>query len=242
MADKAEDTVEKPTVEEAEKEVEVVAEPVKEKTVAEIAEEAAPAPKKPETVGLDKFLSEKEGRKAAEKALKDLQDKVTAGTITETEVSADIAAIGKKYDVNADFLKELVDAVETKTEKKFADRLTPLEEEKRQQKIDAAFTKAFESAMVDMPEFTKVVNKDVIKTLSLDPNNKNKTFSQIIEETYGGAVPGKRTVEPTKPGGGKEPEALNIDRARKDPAYFDEVMGNPKLKKEYNDAMLKRGF
>lgn len=219
----------------------VVVEVPKEKTAAEVIAEATPEPKKPETVGLDKFLSEKAGRKAAEDAVKVLQAKIDAGA-TEKEVASDIKAIGTKYDVSPEFLKELADTIEARTEQKFASRLSPLEEKEKAEKLDKAFGAAYDSAMAEMSEFAKVVNKDVIKQLSLAPENRNKTFTQIIEDTYGSAVPGKRTIEATKPGGGKEPEPLNIDRARKDPTYFDEVMANPKLKAEYNKQMLEKGF
>lgn len=232
--------VEKPAVEVATP-AEVVVEKPAEKTVAEVIATVVPQPKPQETVGLDKFLSEKQGRKDAEKALADLKASIAAGA-TKEEVADDIAAIGTKYGVDPEFLKELSATIESNTEKKFADRLTPLEQKDKEAKINTAFKTAFDAAMAELPEFATVVNADVIKTLSLDPKNQNKTFTQIIEETYGGAVPGKRTIESTKPGGGKEPEPLDVDRARKDSAYFDEVMANPKLKEQYNAAMLKKGI
>ena len=53
---------------------------------------------------------------------------------------------------------------------------------------------------------------------------------------------GKRTIETTQPGGGNDPEPLNIQRAEKDIEYFKQVMADPKKKAQYNEAMLKRGF
>jgi hypothetical protein len=94
--------------------------------------------------------------------------------------------------------------------------------------------------MAEMPEYSAIVNKDVIKTLSLDPANQNKTFQQLIEETYGNALGGKRTLETTTPRGGKALESVDFDRAKKDGKYLEEVLANPDTKKEYNEGLIGR--
>lgn len=199
----------------------------------------------PQTVGLDKFLEEKKARKNAEKALKELQKSFDEGA-TKVEISEDIGAIAKKYDVDPKFLSELAQTIKTQAEKeadeKVSNRIKPLEEKERQQKIDTAFNKHFKIAIDSMPEYAKIVNPGVIKTLSLQPQNANKTFAQIIEETYSSALTGKSTIDSTKPGGGKDAEPLDMTKARTNSKYFDEVMANPELKKEYNEKMLKEGI
>lgn len=199
-----------------------------------------------ETVGLDKFLDLKKDNKELRKSIKDLEARISEGA-TPREVSADIAALSEEYpDVDRNFLNKLASTIKSQVEKdadaKISDRLKPLEQKEKAAKIDSAFNTHFNLAMDKMPEFKQIVNPDVIKTLSLDPKNANKTFSQIIEDTYGNALTGKRTIESTIPGGGKEPAPLNFDKARKDGSYFDEVMADPQLKAEYNREMLKRGF
>jgi hypothetical protein len=62
------------------------------------------------------------------------------------------------------------------------------------------FNEHFDKTISQMPEFDGVVNKDVIKTLSLDPSNKNKTFQQLIETAYGHLVAGRKTMEASRPG------------------------------------------
>lgn len=210
-----------------------------EKTAEEIAKEADKTQKEPETVGLDKFLDEKKGRKTAEKALKDLQDKISSGDSTKTELSGDIADILKEFpDVNPKFLEMLAKLVDSRT----GEKLKPITEKERQDNIDRAFQDAFNKSMENLPEFKDIVSSSVIKTLAKDPDNAKKTITQIIEETYGGSIPGRKTIETTKAGGGKEPAPLDYDKARKDGTYFEEVMKNPKLKAEYNAEMLKRGI
>jgi hypothetical protein len=93
-----------------------------------------------------------------------------------------------------------------------------------------------------MPEFTSIVNPGVIKALSLLPQNASKTFPQLIEETYGNAISGKRTMQTTTPGGGKDSAPLDYTKATQDMSYYNEVMANPKLKAEYNQKMLSQGF
>lgn len=223
---------------------EAIVTPPKEKTVEEINKEVVPEPK--ETVGLDKYLTEKNARKAAETKVKQLEDSIKAGA-TKAEVTADIAAISAEYpDVDVNFLNKLANAIKTQVEKesdaKIEERVKPLEAKEKAKKIDEAFQQHFKIAMDAMPEFKDIVNAEVIKTLSLDPKNANKTFSQIIEDTYGSALTGKRTVDTTIPGGGKDTEPLDFAKARKDSSYFDVVMANPRLKKEYNERMLTEGF
>lgn len=245
MADEAKDvapaTVEKEAVEVKPEAAVVPAEKTDkggEPTAAEVAAgSTVPVKKEPDTIPISAFLDEKNGRKEAERiakeanqALADLKKSIEGGA-TKSEVSADIAEIAKEYDVDPVFLNKLVAAMQK-----------PITEKDKQAKIDVAFKSAFDAAIEKMPEFAKIVNPDVIKVLSLDPRNGNKTFTQIIEEAYGSAITGRRTIETTTPGGGKEPAPLDMNRARKDTAYFNEVMANPQLKAAYNAEMLKRGL
>lgn len=213
-------------------------------TMEQIQEETSPRQK--ETVGLDKFLDAKKDIKDLKTTIKDLEAKIAAGA-SRVEVTSDIEALSTEYpDVDKQFLAKLTSTIRAQVKQdadaEVSTRLKPLEEESRQKRIDNAFEAHFSLAMEAMPEFKTVVNKEVIKALSLDRNNANKTFSQIIEEAYGNAVPGRRTIETTVPGGGKEPAPLDFEKARQDSSYFNEVMEDPKLKKEYNAEMLKRGF
>lgn len=212
------------------------------KTMEQILE----TPEVRETVGLDKFLELKKQNKELARSMKDLEAKISEGA-THREVSADIESLSSEYpDVDKNFLNKLASTIRNQVEKdadeKISSRLRPLEAKEKAEKIDTAFNTHFNLAIEKMPEFKGIVNPDVIKTLSLDAKNANKTFSQIIEDTYGSALTGKRTIETTTPGGGKDAEVLNYDKARKDSTYFDQVMDNPRLKREYNDQMLKNGI
>lgn len=214
-------------------------EPVKEVTVSEALETTTPEPAKaePRVVPEAVFLEVK-------KELKDLRRSIEQGA-TKSEVSADLKSIADKYDLDENFLGELSSFIESKSkakfEEEFSSKLKPIQDKEKAEKIDKAFTEHFSKAMENMPEYEGVVNKDVIKSLSLDPINANKTFAQIIEESYGHLVTGKRTMDSSSPQAGRSDNTeVDFDRAKKDPKYYSEVMANPVLKKKYNENLTDR--
>lgn len=204
-------------------------------TIADMAEETQPE-RKPEFKEL--FVLEKKARKEVEKELRSLKESIENGA-SQREISSDIESIADKYEVDKGFLEELSSTIK----KGFEDELTAKQEvEQRANKFESSFKKAYDQALERGPEFRTIANPDVIKQLALLPQNAKKTISQILEDTYGNALTGKRTIETTKPGGGKDPEPLDITRASTDTSYFLEVMADPKKKAQYNEAMLKKGF
>lgn len=219
----------------------------KKETIAEAMGEKKPEVKEDRSVPEAAFLDLKKENKELRKDLKELKVLIENGG-SKAEVTDEIAAIAEEYDLKPDFLKKLAGSIRKDVEKesskeldsKISDILKPIEAKDRQEKIDKVFDKHFSAAMADMPEFADIVNPAVIKSLSLDASNKDKTFSQLIEDTYGKAVPGKRTLENTKPGGGRAPEGIDFDKARKDSKYFESIMADPAQKKEYNEGLLDR--
>jgi hypothetical protein len=111
-------------------------------------------------------------------------------------------------------------------------------EKEAKERVDKALTENINKALEVMPEYEGVVNKDVLKSLARLPENKNKTFQQLIEETYSKTVTGKKTMETSTPRGGKD---VGIDWSRvKDPSYFSQIMADPELKKQYNEKLISR--
>lgn len=189
------------------------------------------------------FLELKKANKALAKDMKALQASIESGDSKE-DVSADIESLAEEHNIDKSFLKKFAKAIRQEAEKdvedKVSSRLKPLEAKDRADKIEKVFGEHFDAAMAEMPEFKGKVNRNVIKTLSLDPANENKTFSQLIEETYGNAIGGKRTLEQTTPRGGKATDKVDINRAAKDRSYLTEVLSDPDTKKEYNEGLIER--
>lgn len=212
----------------------------KEQTISEVLNPEQPKEEKP-TVGLDKFLEIKKENKEMAKRLKDLETRISEGG-DQDDISSDLKELAEEFDVDPKFLSKLEKTLKSKSEKEIESRLKPLTEKENQERINQVFKSHFDKTIAEMPEYASIVNPEVIKQLSLNPVNGKKTFAQLIEETYGNAIGGKTSIESYKPTGRNEPEALDFDRARKDTAYFTEVLKNPKLKAEYNKALLDRGL
>lgn len=195
---------------------------------------------KPKTVGLDKFLEVKKQNKEKDKIIAALQKSVDQGA-TKVELSDELAALAKKFEVNEDFLKELGKTFQKQLPKNEVKE----DEEDEEDEVTASeirddrFSKHYDLIIKDLPEFKEIANKKTIKKLSMDPENRDKTLTEILEDTYGGAIKGRSTLNDTKPGGGKEAETLDVAKARKDPEYFKKVMADPRLKAEYNANLLK---
>jgi hypothetical protein len=220
---------------------EVIAEAKQEETIGETIN---PEKKEPKVVPEATFLELKNANKELKKDLKELKQLIESGG-SKKEVSSDLKAIAEEHNVDAEFLSKFAESIESKANKdideKISAKLKPLEEKERQTKIDSIFEDKFAKAIEAMPEYKDIANKDVIKSLSLDPNNANKTWKQIIEGAYGHLITGRKTMETSKPGSGKNSDQdVDIERAGKDTAYFKEVMANPELKKKYNAELTSR--
>lgn len=210
------------------------------KTISEIIDK----PKaEPTMVPEAAFLKEKKERKALEKQLKELEARASSGESID-DISDDIDSLADEFEVNKSFLKRLTQTLEKRAEKhadeKVSTKLKPFEDKERRENIDRIFNAEFTKVIDEMPEYKDVVNKNAIKILSLDPANKDKTFAQLIEETYSNSLRGRKTLETTTPRGGKSPEEIDFSRAKKDTEYFKEIMADPKLKQKYNSEMLNR--
>jgi hypothetical protein len=227
----------KPAVSEAE---EKQKETPEEETIGEVLGSKKEEPKNvPEAV----FLELKKENKQLIKEMKELKRSIEDGA-SRKEINSDLKSLAERYNLSEGFLQDFAKAVksqaESDLEEKVISRLKPLEEKEKEEKIDKAFNQHFEKVLEEMPEYKGIANKEVIKILSLNPANANKTFARIVEEAYGHLVGGKKTIETSTPRGGKN-DNQEIDMSRiKDPAYFKEIMSNPELKKKYNDGLIAR--
>jgi len=191
-----------------------------------------------ETVPLSAHLEMKRTVKELKKTVRELQQKATQGGVSDEEISEDLEAFAEEYpDVDPTFIQKLAKTLKKELKKESQVTQKPISEAERQNNIDNAFKVHFAKALDIAPEFKEVADAEVIKSLSLLPKNQNKTFVQIIEDTYGKFVVGKRTMDTTTPRGGHEPESVDMEKASTDEKYLDMVLASPKLKKEYNEKM-----
>lgn len=225
----------KPTVDETT--AETTQEVDTQETIGEMAGEE-PAPR---VVDEHIFVAEKKARKQAERELKALKKSIEEGA-TPQEISDNIADISEEYDIDPNFLSKLVSNIKEETTREVEAKInSKFGDKDKADKFETAFSKAFSVALERGPEFQNIANPEIIKTLAKLPQNSKKTVSQLLEETYGNALTGKRTIETTTPGGGKDPEPLDLKRAEQDIEYYKQVMADPKKKAQYNAHMLSRG-
>jgi len=197
---------------------------------------------KPNLIPESVFLGEKKARKAAERELKALKESIEGGA-TAKEISNDIAEIAEEHNIDKVFLQKLASTIKSETEKELDEKYqSKFKKEEKIESFDIAFGKAYKVAIEKGQDFEKIANPEVIKTLAMQPQNHNKTLTQILEETYGNALIGKRTIETATPRGGKEPAPLDYEKASKDINYLKEVLANPEMKAKYNSMMLSKGF
>lgn len=215
----------------------------KEETIGNLMHEE-PAQEKEQTVPLPKFLQLKGEKKALERELRDYKNSIEEGA-SDKEVSKSSQEIADQYGVDVDFLeayaKKIRKEVKQEMEQDIDSKLKPLAEKEKASKINEAFKTHYSKALEAIPEYNGVVKEDVIKALSLIPANSSKTFTQLIEETYGHLIQGKRSIDGSSNKNSKNDSGeIDTEKARRDPAYFKEIMDNPALKKKYNESMTDR--
>lgn len=229
-----EETIIAPEVEDNQTETETQSEveQPKEETIGDLIKDEPMEEQKTRVVPEAKFIELK-------RELKELKKTIAEGANAK-EVNTDIKTLGEKYDLDADFLSELVSTVKSQAREELEAKLKPLQEKEKAEKFNKVFDEHYAKAIEAMPEFKNIANKEVIKALTLNPNNANKTFNQVIEESYGHLVSGKRTID--RGGANNKNDNLEIDESRTntDKEYFKSVLSNPTLKKKYNENMMER--
>lgn len=200
-----------------------------------------------DTVPLATFLKEKSDLKDAKAKIAELE-KLAANGGSKAEVATKLKELAKKFpDIPEEFVTELgktlSEEVTAQAESIATEKLKPFQEREnaattaaQKTHVDTIFKELFEASIANMEDYKDIAEPDVIKRLSLLPENAKKTMPQIIEETYRRAVEttGHKPIADTRPGGGKDPAPVDMERARRDTKYFEEIMANPELKKEYN--------
>lgn len=201
-----------------------------------------------ETVGLDKFLTEKNARKQAEERAQIESDKASqlereiaqlrsnSVAMNVGQVNEELVAMAERYDADPQLLSELYTSLEKKLDSKLAPKIQAMEEERRRENGEKKFAEIFDKTMNDMPEYTGIINKDVIKALAFSPLNAKKTLAQIVEETYGNAISGRKTLETSSGHVRKESNEVNLKNPSMDD--FDRINADPALKEQWSKTTM----
>jgi hypothetical protein len=217
--------------------------------------EKAPEVLVPETKEVDKAEQiAKDQRKRAEKAeaqaetlqleITKLRNEAMSGAKPMAEVNSDLKALATEYNVDETFISKLVQTVRTATkneireelEKDYSPKIAKLEQQTQIERMEKRFEDLYTKELKQMSEYEGLVNKEVIKTLAFNPANSKKTIGQIIEDTYGNALQGRKSIESTHASRGTEAPDL-VNPTDEDMAKID---ADPKLKDEYSKEIQRQ--
>lgn len=208
---------------------------VEEETLADIVPDEPESPiekkAKPETVPIDVYLQLK-------KELKEMKKNTSPQS-----VDSSIEEIAKEFDVDSNFAQKLANAIQSSSISKFEERyLADRKEAEYKQKLsesESKLDKAIEIALENSPQYRDVVNADIIKDLARKTTDKTMTVSKLLENVYGRAITGKKTIESSAPSSGERGNT-NVDFTKAgDPAVYSQIKSDPKLWKEYNEFVMK---
>lgn len=213
----------------------------KDATVGEALKSAQKTEKKEEARMVPEavLLEYKKENKELFKELQGLKKLIEDGA-NKAQIAPDIKSLAEKHKVDVDFLNEFAAAVRQAAKEDIKSEVKPIEEREQAARLETVFNENFDKTLSELPEYKSLVNKDVIRALAFDPRNANKTFAQIFEMAYGHLVTGKKTLDSTKPRGGKGDTKVDVARAQRDPEYFKEIMADPDLKRQYNEGLHDR--
>jgi hypothetical protein len=204
------------------------------------------SPREERTVPQSTFLEIKRLAKEQQRELAKLREEIEKGA-TKKQVSKTLERLASEHNIDLNFLDEFADLIkqEAKTEAKAEVEATirPIYEKNNQDRIDKAFNEHYARTMEVMPQYVDIANPAIIKKLSLLPENANKTFGNLLEETYGHLLGNRKTLESIR-GREREGDITEIDykRAGSDTTYFNKIMADPEAKKKYNKDLHKRGL
>lgn len=199
----------------------------------------------------EKYLGQKRRAEKAEAEAKALQEEISklrtssmTGSMPVAEVNDKIKKLGEEYGVDESFLTKLVSTIESSNiqkikaelEKDYAPKLSRLEQERALEKAEKKFDDVFSKVLKDMPEYDGVVNKEVIKALAFNPANAKKTMPQILEEAYGNAIQGRKSIESTH--ASREPEEVNFSSPKG--SDWDKIESDPVAKKKWAEETEKQ--
>lgn len=198
---------------------------------------------KNDTVPLKKYMETKRSAAEADERARALEAELAKvkSNLTSMSVPAvndELTRLAQEHNADPELLAKLmgmaktVTAAEIKAEldKEYAPAFSRIEAERSQEKAEKKFDDLYSKTLKEMGEYEGIVNKDVIKSLAFNPANAKKTLPQILEEAYGNAVTGKRSIESSHPG---SRSADDVDLTNPNGADFDRINADPSLKAKW---------
>jgi len=228
------------TVEETVKEVEVKDTPEteapeatqEEKTIEDAVVETKP---ESESVPLAKFMGEKKKRQDLEARIKEIEE-----SPTESVTSASLSELADDLGVDIEAAKKIAATVKSEVMSDIEPRFAEIDAEKKAKNEKKVLNDLFKTAIDKNPDYKEVVDKETIIKLAKISENRGKTMSEIIKQTYGRVSQDEtspKTMETNK-GSDKSPKKVDFDKLSKmDDETQLEVLRDPENRKAYNEYL-----
>jgi hypothetical protein len=194
--------------------------------------------------------------------VKTVQDLKANGSApqSDAELDAEVAKLSTKWKADPQFVRDMLTSSRGLSEKQLNKTLKDSTKKKEDDEDDdddepktpptkvtidparlaTAVNDQLDAFLKDMPEYKGIVNAEVIKALVLaDPNkNMNRTINDLVEEVYGNAVGGKKSIDTTKPAAGGS-EAPDFNKPLSQETYR-EVMADKDQRGKYVDNLIEK--
>lgn len=130
---------------------------------------------------------------------------------------------------------------DSKKIKELEDKIEKIQSDNKAEKLNQAFTTAFEKASEDYEGIK--VNEDAVRTLyfAKKKENKDTTVADVFELLYGENT-GRGSSEDRQQGGDQGGESFDFDEVAKDPTKLAKVLKDPKAKSAYYAWRDKKGI
>jgi hypothetical protein len=188
---------------------------------------------KPETVPLAKYLDGKAAHKEEVQTLQarieELENAQPSAPVIKATVPEDSQSIADAIGADPEAVEMILAAAAARN----APQLKKIAEQEKAKKADDALETLYAETVKANPEFA-VANKEIIKQLALNPRNAQKTMTQLIEETYGTVLPGKKTMETSNTG----TEEISTDFSKLSENELDSLLSTPDGAAKYDKFLM----
>jgi len=198
-------------------------------------------PKTPDSIPYDRFKEVNDKLKDSNDIIADLTAKLEEKQepVTKADATKGLSELAKEHNLDPEILGKVAEEIKAAALADVQQVIAPITEANKKAQADKVFETMYAQALENNPQYKDIANKDIVKQLAFNPANANKTFPQLLKEVYPHASASNNTVkknmETTNKGKTEAIDKIDYARAQTDSDYFQAIMADPALKKEYND-------
>lgn len=162
--------------------------------------------------------------------VKELKKQLKEKSIDTKQFNESTKELLEEYsDVDPGFINKLISVAKEEAKRDLLPELDKIKAQENKKQIESRLNQLLEDSLEKNPDLKDVVNKEVIKSLAMLPQNRNKTMSQLLEETYGRvAEKGTRSFEKPSHNKNKETDFSNLSEDEER-----EILNDPVSAKKY---------